>query len=100
MIKLLSHINPWFLIPPHRISHPDKLIELTEDMIDHGWDYKLKPLIGYTWLNYQIQLLTGSHRVIAARNARLFNIPVLVYPYEIISNAWGNLDEWKNILME
>jgi hypothetical protein len=99
-MKLLSNISPWLLIPPHKISHPDKLYELTADMFNNGWNYKLKPLIGYTWLNYQIQLLTGSHRVIAARDAQLRDIPVLVYPYKIVSEAWGNLDKWKNIIME
>jgi|694.fasta_scaffold57713_6 hypothetical protein len=87
-------INPKFCIPPHRVTHPDKFIDLCKQFTISGWDTKKPTLVGY---NYKgIQLISGSHRWAAASHSNI-KIPVIIYPYETIMRIWGT-DEWLELL--
>ena len=91
-------INPEDCIPPHSISHPDKLCDFANLMYNEGWkDFPI--LIGYP-LGNKIQLLSGTHRHRAAFMAGLNKIPVKVWPNEIIEDSFGNLDKWKMIMSD
>lgn len=83
------------LLPPHKITHTEKLVELANSMEREGW--KGDALVGYQWGTERIQLLTGSHRFVAALMARLKEIPVIVFPYSTIEKAWGT-DSWSIII--
>lgn len=87
-------IDPTECLPPHRITHPEKLDELRESMSEHGW--LGGPLAGYRLRNGAIQLISGSHRVIAARLAGLKRIPAKVHPEWHVRSVWGT-DEWSSL---
>lgn len=84
-------------MPPHGLTHPDKLEELIEDFQKSGWNTDKPDLIGYFWHeDCKIQLISGSHRWLAARYAGI-DVPVKVYEYEYIENTRGT-DEWLRLL--
>jgi ParB-like chromosome segregation protein Spo0J len=86
-------------LPPHRISHPDKVIDLANDFLRSGWDVRRSILVGYhvgSWST--IQLLSGSHRYEAAKLAGLTMIPVTIYSVEVVWKAWGNVEEWNKLM--
>lgn len=82
--------------PPHGVSHPDHVIELANQFDHAGWDHNRPALIGYPWEG-RIQLLSGSHRWIAAGLAGIL-IPVLVVPLEVVQQAWGDLPAWAQLM--
>lgn len=84
------------LTPPHGVSHPDHAIELANAFADHGWDPRCPALIGYPWAD-RIQLLSGSHRWIAATMAGIL-VPVVVVPYSFVDEAWGDLGKWSALM--
>lgn len=81
--------------PPHRVTHEDKLIELANEFAVNGWSRDHPVLVGYV-LEGRIQLLSGSHRFAAARMNNL-PVPVLVWPYEAVKDAWGT-EGWAGIM--
>jgi hypothetical protein len=87
-------IDPKFCNPPHRVTHPDKFIDLCEQFTRSGWDSKKPALVGYQWKG--IQLISGSHRWHAAKHSNI-KIPVIIYPYKTIVKIWGT-DEWLELL--
>jgi len=87
-------IEPKRCMPPHRVTHPDKFIDLCEQFTSSGWDTKKPALIGYQMK--KIQLISGSHRWVAAIHSNI-QIPVIIYPYNTIVKIWGT-DEWLELL--
>lgn len=87
--------NTEFCDPPHRVTHPEKFFELLEMFKKNGWDTNHPPLLGY-WLENKIQLISGSHRWAAAKEAEI-KIPILLHTYEKIFNIWGT-EEWLHLL--
>jgi hypothetical protein len=74
-IDYIEYKNPRALVPPHEVRDTEKLKKLTESMENEGW-------VGRPVLVYDIgrgpEALTGSHRIAAARNAGLEEIPVVM----------------------
>jgi ParB-like chromosome segregation protein Spo0J len=90
-------LNASMCLPPHRITHPEKLDELIESFKKLGWDNAKPKLIGYSFYG-MVQLITGSHRWWAAKLVGI-KIPVKVYSYSHIKSIWGT-DEWITLLKE
>ena len=93
---MIMQISPSECIPPHGISHPDKLIDFANTMLNNRWGH-FPILIGYPHYD-KIQLLSGTHRHKAAILAGLEKIPVKIWPYEKVVDACGDLDKWKIIM--
>ena len=84
-------------MPPHGLTHPDKLEELISAFSESGWDETKPRLIGYFWEeDNRVQLVSGSHRWLAARYVKI-DIPIHVYSFEYIQSIWGT-DEWLALL--
>lgn len=81
--------------PPHRVTHPEKFIELFRQFSSSGWNNEHPPLLGYQ-MGPKIQLISGSHRWAAAHRADI-KIPVVVYPEFIIHKIWGT-EDWLSLL--
>ncbi|MHB8407848.1 MAG: ParB N-terminal domain-containing protein [Acidiferrobacterales bacterium] len=86
------------MIPPHAVKDFKNFERLTEQFLkgQDGWDPSEPALIGYPF-NGRIQLLSGSHRWAAAKEAGI-QIPVLVRQRSVIEEFFGNLDEWAKIM--
>lgn len=92
----LVNVSPAGCVPPHGITHPDKLDELTTALTLTSWDGPA--LVGYrVWLGGRIQLLSGSHRWEAVRASNLA-IPVVVWDRESVEEAYGDLERWGVIM--
>lgn len=83
-------------MPPHGLTHPDKLEELIAAFEKNGWDESKPNLLGYPWQG-KIQLISGSHRWLAA-DYTIGKIPVEEYSYEYIASIWGT-DEWVKLIV-
>ena len=92
----MEWISPEHCDPPHSVSHPDHAIELANQFLKGGWDRSKPALIGYPWGN-KIQLLSGSHRWIAAKMTNTL-IPCVVVPFEEVKAAWGDLAMWSVLM--
>ncbi len=77
-----------FCEPPHRVTHPDKLMELTKEFSQSGFSTSHQPLIGYYDEN-KIQLITGSHRWAACKKTKRY-VPVLLQDKEYLNDIWGS----------
>jgi ParB-like chromosome segregation protein Spo0J len=84
----------WVLMPPHKVTKPEQVLALAEDMKQNGWQGA--PLIGYPFYN-RIQLLSGTHRHAAAQLAGIY-IPVLIRDYEDVCAAYGNIELWQQLM--
>ena len=89
-------MHPARLITPHEVTHPGKVDELAGSMFLDGWQGP--DLIGYQWSDHRIQLLSGSHRLEAAKQAGLNRIPVQVYSHEDVLEAWGDDVAWRRLM--
>lgn len=92
----LRWLPPDAFCPPHAVSHPDHVIELANLFHTQGWDRTKPALIGYPWQT-TIQLLSGSHRWIAAGMAGIL-IPCVVVPYQEVEECWGDLPRWSRLM--
>ena len=93
---MIHWLPPSACFPPHRVTHPEKLIQLHRDFITEGWDMSQPFLVGYPY-GEGIQLISGSHRWAAAAEAGI-KIPVKIVPYHEVWASWGNLERWGNLL--
>lgn len=93
---MITYIDPWLCEPPHRVTHANKLQYLLRCFSKSGWDNQKPALIGY-WDDESVQLLSGSHRLVAARMAGIL-VPVVVWDREAVEDAFGNLDRWQAIM--
>lgn len=91
----VSWIEPSLCDPPHKVTHPEKFIDLCGAFCGEGWDINEPPLLGYP-IDNKIQLISGSHRWAAALEANI-KIPIIVYSYDWIYEIWGS-DTWLHIL--
>ena len=78
--------------PPHKITHPEKALQLFREFSTQGWDPSQPALVGYPW-GEGIQLISGSHRWAAAAEAGI-KIPVVIKPYHEVAWSWGHLERW------
>ena len=91
---VLLTVSPEDCDPPHGVSHPDKVIDLANQFVESGWNTKHPRLIAYPF-EKRLQLLSGSHRWIAARLAHI-QIPVVV-SHRTVQALWGT-DGWKTLM--
>jgi hypothetical protein len=67
---------------------------LTRSFQTDGWNGP--PLTGYT-MTAGIQLISGSHRIIAAKDAGFATVPVRLYSESYIKQIWGT-PEWIEVM--
>ena len=89
-------IHPSRLIPPHDVTHQNRVEGLAASMEADGW--RGEDLIGYQWSDHRIQLLSGSHRLEAAKLAGLLRIPVVIYTHGQVWAAWGDTEKWQQLM--
>lgn len=90
-----SWLSPKACMPPHRVTHDDKLEILYGEFVESGWDASKPDLLGYPF-NGKVQLISGSHRWAAADLAEI-DIPVNLMTYEHVQSIWGT-DAWVTML--
>jgi len=88
--------HPSVCNPPHKVTHPFYMRWLARQFEKSGWDTSCPALVGYDH-DGKIQLLSGSHRWAAAAMTNTL-LPVVVYDYQTVRNAWGDTDKWKAIM--
>lgn len=86
-------LNPNRCLPPHRITHPEKLVEIKENMLANGWRLGAPILLGY-WDEEErkVQLVSGSHRWAAAKELDV-RIPIEVISRKKAYELWGT-EQW------
>ena len=85
--------RPGSIEPPHEVRDAEKLSRLTESMKNGGWQGR--PILAYDIGNGP-EALTGSHRIMAARNAGLDEIPI-----SLVDSAIGDYaDEAGNTIRD
>lgn len=89
-------LPPSACLPPHGVTHPDKLLQLYREFSASGWDLTKPVLVGYPY-GEGIQLLNGSHRWAAAVEAGI-EIPVKIVPYGDVWACWGHLERWMALV--
>jgi ParB-like chromosome segregation protein Spo0J len=94
---MITWVDPYQCRPPHRVSHPEKVAKLAAAFYTDGWGAGFPALVGYPHYG-KIQLLSGSHRWVAAQRAQLRRIPVVIYPLELVSDSWGDLPLWAELM--
>lgn len=71
-------ISPWAITPRHEVRDRGKLASLAEAMAEDGWQGR--PLLV---IDDAVPFaLTGSHRIAAAREAELQEVPVCSLPWD------------------
>lgn len=93
----ISWEHPAHWNPPHRVTHVEKLEKIYDSFITVGWLSTRPSLVGYRDEDGWQQLVSGSHRRAAALLAGI-RIPVRIYSYFVMQEAWGNLEEWFKIV--
>lgn len=89
----LGYFRPHTLTPPHRVTRPEHVDALADDMRLWGW--RGDALVGYR-LHGETQLLSGTHRQAAADRLGLY-VPVMMHPLADVTAAWGT-DDWFRIM--
>lgn len=92
--------DAWECAPPHRVDRPELVRALACVFAMSGWDPDCPKLVGYEVGepgNVGVQLLSGSHRWEAARLAGI-KIPMVIFPYEIVLKAFGDVDLWRELM--
>lgn len=98
----LIWINPTFCTPPHGVDllspkHFNQVQDLYNYFIAYGFDQTRPALLGYFWEN-TIQLLSGSHRWLAAKYAGI-SLPVKLIPYSEVEACWGT-EAWFDLMKD
>lgn len=86
--------------PPHGLdmfSARDyrKVAVLREEFEKEGFDLEMPALVGYP-MNGRVQLLSGTHRHEAAKQAGI-KLPVTVWLRSDVEQSWGT-DDWLTII--
>jgi ParB-like chromosome segregation protein Spo0J len=89
-------LNPRHCVPPHRVTHEERLIALVDSLSSDGWKPGEPALIGYEEPDGTIQLVSGSHRWAAAAHLDL-PLPVYILPRAHMDAIWGT-DAWVALL--
>lgn len=87
--------------PPHGLDlksahDADKVAWLTEEFRQNGFDYNQPALVGYPLGNGKIQLLSGTHRHLAAKQAGI-KLPVTLWLRSDIERMWGT-ELWLKVI--
>lgn len=77
-------VDPNRVTPPHAVKYPEKFQALAASMREHGW--RGRPLVIYRIPHVEKPYsLTGSHRIAAARKARLTGVPAYVLDIALLT---------------
>ena len=88
-------LHPSVCDAPHRETDPDRTIMLMESLDRSGWRHDRPVLLGYR-LDNRVQLISGTHRHIAAwRLDKL--LPVILIPKDTIDALYGT-DAWVTMM--
>lgn len=91
-MQIITWVNPDECEPPHKITHWDKYQQLVSEFQRDGcWGIDHDVLTGY-YIGDKIQLISGSHRWAAAKEADIM-VPVMIYDYDEIQESWGT-ERW------
>jgi hypothetical protein len=93
MVRLI-YVHPNQCIPPHKVTHEEKLEKLIHSIQNNGWDGP--SLLGYV-LDDKIQLISGSHRW-AAMDFLDFLIPVDLKDFSYVHCVYGT-KEWEDLMI-
>lgn len=88
--------------PPHSLDMEsqrdfNKVRDLYRQFVDNGFNISMPVLIGYP-LNGRVQLLTGTHRHMAAKWADI-TLPVSLRLRSDIERLWGTQD-WLDVVKD
>ncbi len=89
-------LDPSECLPPHAITHPEKVDELARMFKRGGWSPQEPSLVGYPYYHLT-QLLSGSHRHAAALLAGI-RVPVVIVPNGVVESRWGRLAAWQDMM--
>lgn len=95
-------VDPLDCFPPHGLDMQskrdyDKVAFLREAFEKSGFDHNEPALIGYP-LDNGIQLLTGTHRHLAAKQAGI-KLPVSLWLRSDIERTWGT-ELWTDVIAD
>lgn len=82
-------MSPDDITPVNDITNQSKFEDIAADMKENGWQGD--PILAYEGGN-GMQSVTGSHRIYAAREAGLNEIPVSVIKFERGSNSYDTFE--------
>ncbi len=100
--QVLVWVNPQDCIAPHGLDmdadrDANKVAHLRQQFEENGFDTNYPALVGYP-LNDKIQLLSGTHRHMAARQANIL-LPVTLWLRSDIERMWGT-ELWDKAIQD
>lgn len=100
--RCLIWVEPKDCVPPHGLDmqweHDRwKVAALEEDFRNNGFDVSKSALVGYI-LDGKIQLLSGTHRHLAAQRAGI-QLPVTLWLRSDVQACWGT-DLWPTVIAD
>jgi hypothetical protein len=95
-------VDPQDCIAPHGLDmdsfrDANKVAYLRQQFEDHGFDTNYSALVGYP-LDGKIQLLSGTHRHLAAKQANI-RLPVTIWLRSDIESIWGT-ELWNKAIQD
>jgi hypothetical protein len=92
--------SPDDCLPPHGLDmqsdrDANKVKHLAEEFAKNGFDENEPALVGYP-IDGKIQLLSGTHRHLAAKIAEI-QLPTTLWLRSDVERAWGT-DEWNKLI--
>lgn len=103
-MSVVVWVDPADCDPPHGLdlqsnSDSERVNQILADFLARGGFDTSKPaLIAYP-LAKRIQLLSGTHRLEAARRAGI-KLPVVFWLCSDVQAAWGQLEVWQEIMRD
>lgn len=92
----LNYLRASECIPPHRVTHPERVERLVTAFRDGGWDIRKPALVGYPF-GGKVQLLNGAARWEAAEEVGIL-IPVMVCSRIRVEACYGELGYWQKLM--
>ncbi len=101
-VRSFVWVSPDDCEPPHGLDMEserdfNKVEMLRKEFETNGFDLKMPALVGYP-LEGRIQLLSGTHRHLAAKQAGIL-LPVTLWLRSDIEKMWGT-DMWDNTIKD
>ncbi len=100
--RMLVWVDPHDCLPPHGLDDKSrrdmiKVHDLTMAFVLMGFDVKYPALVGYV-VGGKIQLLSGTHRHMAALLAKI-KLPVTLWLRSDVEATWGT-DLWPTVIAD
>lgn len=99
-VKQYIWADPDDCFPPHGLDMEsrrdyEKVERLTREFKANGFDLNMPALVGYA-LDGKIQLLSGTHRHLAAKQAGI-KLPITLWLRSDVERMWGT-ELWANVI--